>query len=45
MMLYLALRLARLTVFVNVLQNTVPGDKSALQPHGLRVGAPAMTSR
>jgi len=26
-------------------KNTVPGDKSALQPHGLRVGAPAMTSR
>jgi len=26
-------------------KNTVPGDKSALQPHGLRMGAPAMTSR
>jgi glycine hydroxymethyltransferase len=26
-------------------KNTVPGDKSALFPSGLRVGAPAMTSR
>jgi len=26
-------------------KNTVPGDKSALNPSGLRVGAPAMTSR
>merc|ERR1719353_364592 len=26
-------------------KNTVPGDKSALSPSGLRVGAPAMTSR
>eukprot|EP00283_Hemiselmis_rufescens_P002715 CAMPEP_0173417806 /NCGR_PEP_ID=MMETSP1357-20121228/48_1 /TAXON_ID=77926 /ORGANISM="Hemiselmis rufescens, Strain PCC563" /LENGTH=487 /DNA_ID=CAMNT_0014380163 /DNA_START=11 /DNA_END=1474 /DNA_ORIENTATION=- len=26
-------------------KNTVPGDKSALQPHGLRIGSPAMTSR
>uniref|UniRef100_A0A7S0EZ23 Serine hydroxymethyltransferase n=1 Tax=Hanusia phi TaxID=3032 RepID=A0A7S0EZ23_9CRYP len=26
-------------------KNTVPGDKSALVPHGLRVGSPAMTSR
>jgi len=26
-------------------KNTVPGDKSAMQPHGLRMGAPAMTSR
>ena len=25
--------------------NTVPGDKSALVPGGLRVGTPAMTSR
>lgn len=25
-------------------KNTVPGDKSALVPHGLRVGAPAMTT-
>lgn len=26
-------------------KNTVPGDKSAINPSGLRVGAPAMTSR
>jgi len=26
-------------------KNTVPGDKSAITPSGLRVGAPAMTSR
>ena len=26
-------------------KNTVPGDKSALIPGGLRVGTPAMTSR
>merc|ERR1711953_1214153 len=26
-------------------KNTVPGDKSALNPNGLRVGTPAMTSR
>ena len=26
-------------------KNTVPGDKSALQPGGLRMGTPAMTSR
>jgi glycine hydroxymethyltransferase len=26
-------------------KNTVPGDKSAMNPSGLRVGAPAMTSR
>jgi len=26
-------------------KNTVPGDKSALTPYGLRVGTPAMTSR
>ena len=26
-------------------KNTVPGDKSAMTPSGLRVGAPAMTSR
>jgi glycine hydroxymethyltransferase len=26
-------------------KNTVPGDKSALTPYGLRIGAPAMTSR
>lgn len=26
-------------------KNTIPGDKSAMNPNGLRVGAPAMTSR
>ena len=30
---------------MNCNKNTVPGDTSALQPHGLRVGAPAMTTR
>ncbi|KAI9360485.1 serine hydroxymethyltransferase-domain-containing protein [Zopfochytrium polystomum] len=26
-------------------KNTVPGDKSAMVPHGLRMGSPAMTTR
>lgn len=26
-------------------KNTIPGDKSALIPHGIRVGSPAMTTR
>lgn len=26
-------------------KNTVPGDKSALNPHGLRLGTPALTTR
>merc|ERR1740138_1621753 len=26
-------------------KNTIPGDKSAMNPNGLRLGAPAMTSR
>ncbi|KAI8930295.1 serine hydroxymethyltransferase-domain-containing protein [Entophlyctis helioformis] len=26
-------------------KNTIPGDKSALIPHGLRIGSPAMTTR
>jgi hypothetical protein len=26
-------------------KNTVPGDKSALTPGGIRIGAPALTSR
>mmetsp|Transcript_2947 Transcript_2947/g.4300 ORF Transcript_2947/g.4300 Transcript_2947/m.4300 type:complete len:494 (+) Transcript_2947:66-1547(+) len=30
---------------IAVNKNTVPGDKSALVPGGLRIGAPAMTSR
>lgn len=30
---------------IAVNKNTVPGDKSALKPGGLRIGAPALTSR
>jgi glycine hydroxymethyltransferase len=30
-------------LFVN--KNTVPGDKSALTPHGLRLGSPSLTTR
>jgi glycine hydroxymethyltransferase len=26
-------------------KNTVPGDKSALVPSGVRIGSPAMTTR
>jgi glycine hydroxymethyltransferase len=26
-------------------KNTIPSDKSALVPHGLRIGSPAMTTR
>lgn len=26
-------------------KNTIPGDKSAMNPHGIRLGAPYMTSR
>ncbi|KAI9487356.1 MAG: serine hydroxymethyltransferase-domain-containing protein [Benjaminiella poitrasii] len=40
-------RLERVLELVNIAanKNTVPGDKSALIPGGLRVGTPAMTSR
>lgn len=30
---------------ITVNKNTVPGDKSAMKPSGLRLGAPALTSR
>lgn len=30
---------------ITVNKNTVPGDKSALIPSGLRLGAPALTTR
>jgi glycine hydroxymethyltransferase len=32
-------------VNISLNKNTVPGDKSAINPSGLRVGTPAMTSR
>ncbi|KAJ3121654.1 hypothetical protein HK100_012283 [Physocladia obscura] len=40
-------RVERILELVNIAanKNTVPGDKSALVPHGLRVGSPAMTTR
>ncbi|ORX88553.1 SHMT-domain-containing protein [Basidiobolus meristosporus CBS 931.73] len=40
-------RVERILELVNISanKNTVPGDKSALVPSGLRVGTPAMTSR
>ncbi|KAJ3191466.1 Serine hydroxymethyltransferase, cytosolic [Irineochytrium annulatum] len=40
-------RAERVLELINVAtnKNTVPGDKSALIPHGLRMGSPAMTSR
>lgn len=31
--------------YITVNKNTVPGDKSAMTPGGLRLGAPALTSR
>ncbi|KAI7871756.1 serine hydroxymethyltransferase-domain-containing protein [Spinellus fusiger] len=40
-------RVERILELINIAanKNTVPGDKSALIPGGLRVGTPAMTSR
>ena len=32
-------------VFLFVNKNTVPGDKSAMVPHGVRLGSPALTTR
>lgn len=32
-------------VGIAINKNTCPGDKSALRPGGLRIGAPALTSR
>lgn len=33
------------TVGITINKNTVPGDKSALSPSGVRIGSPAMTTR
>lgn len=30
---------------ISINKNTIPGDKSALIPSGVRVGSPAMTTR
>ena len=40
-------RVERILELVNIAanKNTVPGDRSALIPGGLRIGSPAMTSR
>jgi glycine hydroxymethyltransferase len=40
-------RAERVLELVNVAtnKNTVPGDKSAMMPSGIRMGAPALTSR
>lgn len=40
-------RVERVLELINIAsnKNTIPSDKSALIPHGLRIGSPAMTSR
>ena len=40
-------RVERVLELVNIAvnKNTVPGDKSAMTPGGIRVGTPAMTTR
>lgn len=35
--------LNEIEIYIN--KNTVPGDKSALVPSGIRIGSPAMTTR
>ena len=32
-------------LYIALNKNTIPGDKSALSPGGVRIGAPAMTTR